>query len=260
MDRRRCEGAVRSARWGKGYFSVNDAGHVCVHPTKDPARAIDLKELVDRLQLRGLDLPILIRFNGILKDRLRRNPRRLRQAPSRSTSTRAATSASIRSRSTSSGTSSSRSCSYGTAVRLRPGSRQQAGAAGRRGDDRRRHADHLQRLQGRRVHRDGDAGPEDRPQRHSRRREIHRAGADPQIRREGRRAAARSACAIKLAARGSGRWQSSGGYRSKFGLTVSEILHAARGAEEPRHARLLQAAALSPGQPDHQHPPRQGAP
>ena len=29
---------------------------------------------------------------------------------------------------------------------------------------------------------------------------------------------------VKLAARGSGRWQSSGGYRSKFGLTVSEIL------------------------------------
>jgi arginine decarboxylase len=30
---------------------------------------------------------------------------------------------------------------------------------------------------------------------------------------------------VKLAARGSGRWQSSGGYRSKFGLTVTEILH-----------------------------------
>src|SRR5499427_10976921 len=29
---------------------------------------------------------------------------------------------------------------------------------------------------------------------------------------------------VKLAARGSGRWQSSGGYRSKFGLTVGEIL------------------------------------
>ena len=27
------------ARWGKGYFSVNDAGHMQVHPTKDPARA-----------------------------------------------------------------------------------------------------------------------------------------------------------------------------------------------------------------------------
>jgi arginine decarboxylase len=34
---------------------------------------------------------------------------------------------------------------------------------------------------------------------------------------------------VKLAARGSGRWQSSGGYRSKFGLTVTEIL---RGHEE----------------------------
>ena len=31
----------------------------------------DLKELVDRLQMRGIDLPILLRFNGILKDRLR---------------------------------------------------------------------------------------------------------------------------------------------------------------------------------------------
>src|SRR5207247_4627744 len=58
-------------RWGKGYFSVNDRGHIQVHPTKDPGLAIDMKDLIDRLQLRGLDLPILVRFNGILKDRLR---------------------------------------------------------------------------------------------------------------------------------------------------------------------------------------------
>src|SRR6187455_2842175 len=58
-------------RWGKGYFSVNSQGHLQVHPSKDPALAIDMKELVERLQLRGLDLPILLRFNGILKDRLR---------------------------------------------------------------------------------------------------------------------------------------------------------------------------------------------
>ena len=36
------------ARWGNGYFSINANGHVEVHPTKDPQRAIDLKELVDR--------------------------------------------------------------------------------------------------------------------------------------------------------------------------------------------------------------------
>jgi arginine decarboxylase len=58
-------------RWGKGYFSVGANGHFLVHPDKDPSRFIDLKELIDRLQLRGLDLPILVRFNGILKDRLR---------------------------------------------------------------------------------------------------------------------------------------------------------------------------------------------
>src|SRR5690349_14436915 len=58
------------ARWGNGYFSVNDNGHVQVHPTKDPARAIDLKELVDRLQLRGISLPVLVRFTDILKHRL----------------------------------------------------------------------------------------------------------------------------------------------------------------------------------------------
>jgi arginine decarboxylase len=58
------------ARWGNGYFAVNAAGHVQVHPTKEPSRAIDLKELVDRLQLRGISLPVLIRFTDILKHRL----------------------------------------------------------------------------------------------------------------------------------------------------------------------------------------------
>lgn len=57
-------------RWGNGYFSVHANGHLLVHPERDPARAIDLKELVDRLELRGLSLPILVRFSGILKDRI----------------------------------------------------------------------------------------------------------------------------------------------------------------------------------------------
>src|SRR5436190_8697095 len=57
-------------RWSNGYFSVNGQGHVQVHPTKDPSRAIDLKELIDRLQLRGISLPVLVRFTAILKHRL----------------------------------------------------------------------------------------------------------------------------------------------------------------------------------------------
>src|SRR6185312_4489544 len=58
------------ASWGKGYFSVSEQGHVLVHAEKDPARAIDLKQLVDTLVLRGISLPILIRFAEILKHRL----------------------------------------------------------------------------------------------------------------------------------------------------------------------------------------------
>ena len=58
------------ASWGKGYFSVGKNGHLWVHPDKEPARGLDLKELVDNLQLRGISLPILIRFGEILKHRL----------------------------------------------------------------------------------------------------------------------------------------------------------------------------------------------
>ncbi|MGQ0734172.1 MAG: biosynthetic arginine decarboxylase, partial [Acidobacteriota bacterium] len=45
-------------RWGQGYFSINQLGHLQVHPTKDPTRGVDLKRLIDRLQLRGLSAPI----------------------------------------------------------------------------------------------------------------------------------------------------------------------------------------------------------
>ncbi|GIU79871.1 MAG: biosynthetic arginine decarboxylase [Bryobacteraceae bacterium] len=53
-------------RWGKGYFSISDQGHVLVHPTKEPHRFVDLKELVDTLILRGIDPPLLLRFPQIL--------------------------------------------------------------------------------------------------------------------------------------------------------------------------------------------------
>ncbi|MBV9498139.1 MAG: biosynthetic arginine decarboxylase, partial [Acidobacteriaceae bacterium] len=58
------------ASWGKGYFSVGENGHVFVHPTKEANRSIDLKQLVDTLQWRGISLPILIRFADIIKHRL----------------------------------------------------------------------------------------------------------------------------------------------------------------------------------------------
>ncbi len=59
------------ARWGQGYFSIGDNGQVRIHPTKDASRSIDLKQLVDDLQLRGIHLPTLIRFRDILAHRLK---------------------------------------------------------------------------------------------------------------------------------------------------------------------------------------------
>jgi arginine decarboxylase len=51
-------------RWGDGYFSVSPTGNVLVSPDKNQVESIDLKQLVDRLVDRGLQLPILLRFMG----------------------------------------------------------------------------------------------------------------------------------------------------------------------------------------------------
>jgi len=58
------------ANWSKGYFSINSEGNVVVQPEKNPQRSIDLKKLVDQLALRGIQLPVLIRFTDILQHRL----------------------------------------------------------------------------------------------------------------------------------------------------------------------------------------------
>ena len=56
--------------WGKGYFGINKLGHVTVHPDKNPDRSIDLKDVVDQVRTRGLQPPLLLRFTDILKHRI----------------------------------------------------------------------------------------------------------------------------------------------------------------------------------------------
>ncbi len=57
-------------RWGCGYFAVNDAGNLIVQPRGEGNGAIDMKELIDELGGRGIQLPILLRFSDILKARI----------------------------------------------------------------------------------------------------------------------------------------------------------------------------------------------
>jgi len=59
------------AKWGDGYFDVNDAGNVIVRPQGAGSKvSIDLHQLAERLPREGLDLPVLVRFTDILKDRV----------------------------------------------------------------------------------------------------------------------------------------------------------------------------------------------
>ncbi|HSG65756.1 MAG TPA: biosynthetic arginine decarboxylase, partial [Gammaproteobacteria bacterium] len=62
----------RVASWGHPYFSINKAGNVAVHPLDDPALSIDLPAVVSELHKRGVKLPVLVRFQDILRMQVRR--------------------------------------------------------------------------------------------------------------------------------------------------------------------------------------------
>ncbi|TXH05736.1 MAG: biosynthetic arginine decarboxylase [Nevskiaceae bacterium] len=58
-------------QWGEGYFDVAASGHLLVRPFRERSPvAIDLYELARRLPREGLQLPVLVRFNNILHDRV----------------------------------------------------------------------------------------------------------------------------------------------------------------------------------------------
>ena len=53
--------------WGAGYFDINAKGNIVVRPNRKNKHDIDLKNLVDDIQSKGYSLPVLIRFSDILK-------------------------------------------------------------------------------------------------------------------------------------------------------------------------------------------------
>ena len=209
-------------RWGKGYFTVGQNGHLLVHPDRDPAQSLDLKTLIDRLVQRGLDLPILVRFNGILKDRLKEIHDVFQHA--------------IREHDY----QGKYSCVYPIKVNqqrevvekiieygrplgfgLEAGSKPELMAVialadsttpvicnGFKDDEFIEMA-----MIGQKIGRNIIPVVEKMSELDLVLKYAEKLGVRPQI---GMR--------VKLATRGSGRWQSSGGYRSKFGLTVSELL------------------------------------
>jgi arginine decarboxylase len=59
------------AHWGNGYFDINELGHVIVRPDPASSHAVDLYELTREFAAHDLTPPVLVRFSGILHHRVR---------------------------------------------------------------------------------------------------------------------------------------------------------------------------------------------
>lgn len=57
--------------WGEGYFDVNQNGEVVVRPDRTNG-GTSVYSLVRQLVQRGINVPVLLRFDGIIRDRVRR--------------------------------------------------------------------------------------------------------------------------------------------------------------------------------------------
>ncbi|MBZ0200575.1 MAG: hypothetical protein K8H86_11960, partial [Ignavibacteriaceae bacterium] len=55
--------------WGINFFAINESGHVYVTPKSNGVQ-VDLKEVIDDLQLRDVSTPVLLRFTDILDSRI----------------------------------------------------------------------------------------------------------------------------------------------------------------------------------------------
>lgn len=53
--------------WGGNYFSISDDGEVLINPHKNnPKSAVSLMEIISGIRERGLDMPVLLRFENLL--------------------------------------------------------------------------------------------------------------------------------------------------------------------------------------------------
>ena len=226
-------------RWGSPYFSIAPEGTVQVSPNRDDASVVDMKQLVDQLTDRGIQLPVLVRFNGILRDRLHTMDHCFANAineygyqnryrcvfPIKVNQQREVVQQIAK---------ESRELGFG----IEAGSKPELLAAvsmsdpavpiicnGFKDDEFIRLAMMAQRF-GRTVIPVIEKASELDM--------VLKIAAEVGVR-------PRFGMRVKLATRGSGRWQASGGYRSKFGLTVAEILAALDRLVEAGLSRLFSA-------------------
>jgi len=57
--------------WGNGYLAIRDDGHLIVTPSREPSRGIDVYDVVRKLVARGFSTPLLLRFPQLLEGQVR---------------------------------------------------------------------------------------------------------------------------------------------------------------------------------------------
>jgi arginine decarboxylase len=58
-------------RWGGGYFNINDQGEITVHPLQAEGAGLSIYKVASEARARGLNFPLLIRFQDLLRHRVR---------------------------------------------------------------------------------------------------------------------------------------------------------------------------------------------
>src|SRR6201994_3294004 len=56
--------------WGDQYFSMNPAGNLTVHPKRGEGMGIDLMSVIEEIRSQGVELPVLVRFQDIIRHRV----------------------------------------------------------------------------------------------------------------------------------------------------------------------------------------------
>jgi arginine decarboxylase len=56
--------------WGLKYFAIGEQGNLLLHPRREAKRSIDMKQVVDDVVARGIKLPVLFRFQDVLRHRV----------------------------------------------------------------------------------------------------------------------------------------------------------------------------------------------
>lgn len=66
--------------WGDGFFGINDKGHVSVQPIEGEAISVDINDVIEEALQEGSTLPLIIRFQDIISSRVKRLNRKFREA------------------------------------------------------------------------------------------------------------------------------------------------------------------------------------